>query len=107
MKSDVLTLRRLAIRSLRLMTLLCMVIVCSAARQDTITGDPPPCAVSDVALAEDDSPGHSGDDSIDSEEAEAPPVLLARRPFVQHFFSSGARLTRPPALRDIPPELAL
>ena len=99
-------LRRLAIRGMRLLTLLCMVIVCSAAGQDTITGDPPPCAASDATIAEHDSGDPSADDSLDTEEAEAPPAHLARLRTPQLFFSPG-QLTRPVSLQDIPPKLAL
>jgi hypothetical protein len=104
--TGVLNLRQLAIRGMRLTALLCMVIVCSAAGQDTITGDPPPCLTSDVALAGADSAGSSADDSLDTEEAEAPPVVWARRSAPHRFSSTDARLTRPIFRRDIPPELA-
>jgi hypothetical protein len=92
---------------MRLLALLCMVIVCSVPAQDSITGDPPPCAASDTAMSEFDPADPAGGDTLDSEEAEAQPHSVVRPRLSQRFFSTGTRLTRPPVLLDIPPELAL
>ena len=93
---------------MRLVAALCMVIVCSSApAQDSITGDPPPCATSDMVMSEFDPTDPTAGDTLDSEEAEALPQSVARPRLSQRFFSTGTRLTRPPFLLDIPPELAL
>ena len=89
------------------MALLCAVIVCSAAAQDSVTGDPPPCAASDIVVTQHEPADLSAADALDTEEAETLLVFMPRSRLSQRAFSLEASLT-PPSLRvDIPPELAL
>ena len=99
-------LRRLAIRSMRTMALLSAVIICSAAAQDSVTGNPPPC-VADIVVAHQQPADWSAGDSVDTEESEAPPFFELGYHLSQPSFSLAASPT-PLSLRvDIPPELAL
>jgi hypothetical protein len=99
--------RRLASRGIRLVALLCAVIVCSAAAQDSVTGDPPPCAASDLVVTQHAPADWSAGDNVDTTAAEAPSAFVPRVRLARPSFSLAASPT-PLSLRvDIPPELAL